>query len=590
MSILQAVIEANLDNIRVNLPEKRQKDDSYVFLIFAMMSLLGITVNEAVFSTTDGSGDGGIDAIYIDETEDNVIIHIFQSKYRTNLAKGFGKNEIDLTIAKVEEIFQGYEADNQSAIMKTRVEEIRDIFKGTMKKPEVHIYFVVNTSKPDESTKDRVKMLEAKGESYYVSFHDGNDILQTIDSSKQKVYKINITTHKDIFHIGGDVKLGDVRGIVATIQADELIKIYESSGRDRILSRNIRYFLGDNRINEKIKETASSVKDSKYFWFLNNGVTITCDKFSFIDDLLGNKIITVTNPKIINGAQTTKALYNLYSERNLFPYKSLQDVYLLLRLYETDNEDLIDKITEGTNSQNPILERDLKANAPVQKLVKDYFLEKGFHYETHRNEYIDKKIDKASIANNERVFQAYISLYKEMPHEAKSCKSKIFERYFDDIFVIDNRELPNQLLISFKLLTFIENKKKAHWGQWKNGEAFFHHADLALVYIAGKIYPKIKDGGEIFQNDRLLNDIYMLEVLILREITHLENTIDADYSHNNFFKSRGFRNVIERMSTEFLAAAVDEILTRKQDTEINVLEENITQSIRNYYHKRFNNV
>ncbi|MEO5361454.1 MAG: AIPR family protein [Nitrospirota bacterium] len=583
MSILQAVIEANLDNIRGSLPEKRQDDDPYAFLIFAMMSLLGITINEAIFSATDGSGDGGIDAIYIDETKDNVIIHIFQSKYRTNLSKGIGKNEIDLTIAKVEEIFQGYKADNQSEIMKTRIEEIRDIFKGTMKKPEVHINFVVNTHKPDESAKDRVKMLEARGDSYYVSFYDGNDILQTIDSSKQKIYKINITTHKDIFHIGGDSKLGDVRGIVATVQADELIKIYESSGRDKILNRNIRYFLGDNRINKKIEETALSVKDSKYFWFLNNGVTITCDRFSFIDDLLGNKIITVTNPKIINGAQTTKTLYNLYSEKNIIPYRSLQDVYLLLRLYETDNENLIDKITEGTNSQNPIFERDLKANAPVQKLVKDYFLEKGFHYETHRNEYMDKKIDKAKIANNERVFQAYISLYKEMPHEAKSCKSKIFEKYFDDVFVIDDKELPNQLLISFKLLSFIENKAKESREQWNNGDIFLQHADLALVYIAGKVYPKIKDNGEILQNNKLLNDIYSIEVSILREIIQCENKVDDDYSHNNFFKSRSFRNLIERMSKEFLTAAVCEILTGKQGTDT----ENMVQTIRNYYRKRY---
>ncbi|KWT86775.1 AIPR family protein [Candidatus Magnetominusculus xianensis] len=588
MSILQAVIEANLDNIRGSLPEKRQDDDPYAFLIFAMMSLLGITINEAIFSATDGSGDGGIDAIYIDETGDNIIINIFQSKYRTNLAKGIGKNEIDLTIAKVEEIFQGHKVDNQSEIMKTRIEEIRDIIKdkGRLKPPEKRIYFVVNTHKPEESEKERAKMLEAKG-NYHVSFHDGNDILQAIDNSKQRVHTINIITYKDILYLGTDKKLGDVRGMVATISAEELVHIYESAGHDKVLSRNIRYYLGNNKINREIKETASSPKDSKYFWFLNNGVTISCDQFSFTDDALGNKIIEVTNPKIINGAQTTKSLYDLYAERKTFPNKQLQDIHLLLRLYETRNEALIDKITVGTNTQNPIFERDLKANAPVQKLVKDYFLEKGFHYETHRNEYMDKKIDKAKIANNERVFQAYISLYKEMPHEAKSCKSKIFEKYFDDVFVIDDKELPNQLLISFKLLSFLEHKAKESREQWNNGDIFLQHADLALVYIAGKVYPEIKDNGEILQNNKLLNDIYSIEVSILREIIQCENKVDDDYSHNNFFKSRTFRNLIERMSKEFLTAAAYEILTGKQGTDINVITENIVQSIRNYYRKRY---
>ncbi|MBF0554616.1 MAG: AIPR family protein [Nitrospirae bacterium] len=594
MSILQAVIEANLDNIRGSLPERRQKHDSYAFLIFAMTSLLDISINEAILSYTDGSDDGGIDAIYIDETEDNIIINIFQSKYHgKNLKLGIGKNEIDLTIAKVEEIFRGKESKRESEIMKARIEEIRDIIKSTLKMPEVRIYFVVNTYKPAESEKDRVKMLEEK-DNYYVFFYDGSDILQVRDKSKQKESKIIITTYKDILYLSTDKKLGDVRGIVATISAEELINIYKSSGQDKILSRNIRYFLGNNRINRKIKETDSSDKYSKYFWFFNNGITITCDRFSFTDDALGNKKIEVANPKIINGAQTTKSLYNLYNERKLFPDKQLQDVHLLLRLYETESEELIDKITEGTNSQNPIFASDLKANHPVQLLVKQYFLEKGFYYETHRKEYIDdRKIDKANIANNERVFQAYISLYKDMPHEAKSGKSKIFEKYFDLVFDKKDKELPKQLLISFRLLTFIENKAIMHWDQWENGDAFLRHADLALVYIAGKIYPKIKDNGELLQNYILLNDIYTLEVVILRTTTQLENKIDDDYSHNKFFKSPKFKDVTQRMSKEFLTTLVDEIFAQKKEfpsTNISVLAEKLTQPIRKYYTDRFNNI
>lgn len=284
MSILQSVIKANLDNIRTYLPESKKADDSFAFLIFAMTSLLDITITEAILCSTEGSGDGGIDSIYIDETEENIFIHIFQTKYRTNLKRGIGKNEIDLTIAKIEEIFQGNEVENQSEIIKTRIEEIRDIIKakGVLKMPEVYIYFVVNTYKPDESAKERVTIMEEKG-NYTVFFYDGNDLLQAIDKSKQKDCKIGIISYRDILYLGADKKLGDVKGIVTTVSATELVKIYENAGRDKALSRNIRYFLGNNRINKKIKETASSADDSKYFWFLNNGVTIVCDKFSFTE-------------------------------------------------------------------------------------------------------------------------------------------------------------------------------------------------------------------------------------------------------------------------------------------------------------------
>ncbi|KJU84036.1 abortive phage infection protein [Candidatus Magnetobacterium bavaricum] len=563
--MIQSVIKAHLNNIRTYLPESKKTGDSFAFLIFAITSLLDITINEAISCSTDGSGDRSIDAIYIDETEDNIIVHFFQSKHRDNLKKGLKKNDIDLTLKNIYDICQGIEVKNQSEIMRNRINEIREIIKerGRVKMPQWRIHFVVNTQKPDTSQTESAKRLEEKG-NYFVFFYDGNDLLQTIDKSSQKDSKLGITTYKDILYIS-DKKLGDIKGIVTTVSALELIRIYDAAGRDKALSRNIRYFLGNNKINKTIKETASSTEDSKYFWFFNNGVTIVCDKFSHTDDAMGNKLIHITNPKIINGGQTTKSLYHLYDELRSSPQNTLQDVYLLLRLYETDNDDLIDKITVGTNSQNPIFERDLKANHRVQLLVKRYFLERGYYYETHRKEYIAKNIDNNKIVNNERVFQAYVSLYKDIPHEAKSSKSKIFERYFDDIFDGNGANLPQQLLISHKLLTFIEEQAKERYGEQKNGDEFLNHAELALVYIAGMICPRLKDDDGIVDEHMSLKNIYNIGVSLLRTIIECEKKRDADYSHNKLFKSINITNTVKKITTVEFVSKVDQILTLKQD-------------------------
>src|SRR3972149_4204151 len=69
MSIIQSVIKANLENIKPYLPESRKNSDPFAFLIFAITSVLDVTINEAILCSTEGSGDGGIDAIYIDEAE-----------------------------------------------------------------------------------------------------------------------------------------------------------------------------------------------------------------------------------------------------------------------------------------------------------------------------------------------------------------------------------------------------------------------------------------------------------------------------------------------------------------------------------------
>lgn len=237
----------------------------------------------------------------------------------------------------------------------------------------------------------------------------------------------------------------------------------------------------------------------------------------------------------------------------------------MLRLYETDNEELIDKITEGTNSQNPIFERDLKANHRVQLLIRKYFLEKGYYYETHRNEYKGKQIDYNKIAYNERVFQAYISIFKSMPHEAKSSKSKIFERYFDDVFDGNDSKLPQQLLISHKLLSFIEDHAIKRYSEVKNGDEFLNHAELALAYIAGNIYPKMKSDESIVENYTLLNDVYTIAVSMLRIITAYEKNRYTDYSHNKYFKSRNFTSTFEKVITAELLSFIDRLLSSKQN-------------------------
>src|SRR4030042_6306672 len=499
MSTIQnTILQQNLEKIIPFIPkEYKGIQNSYAFLIFSMMSLLGIDIDEAILNSTEGYGDGGIDGIYIDQTDNDIIIHIFQAKYKLDPLKGgIGKNDIDLTVAKVEEIFGGHEVLNQSPKIKAKIEEIRDAIQefGAIKMPSVNIYFVTNGKLPDESEKERAKMLEEKGQ-YKVYYFSTSEIFNLIDTRRKKDYKINITTKKNLVA----QNIGNIKGLIATISAKELIRLYDEAGRDRVLEKNIRYYLGNNNINKKIKETAESEKEAAYFWFLNNGVSIVCDYFEYTDDAQGNHIVKIKNPTIVNGGQTTKTLYELNKQPSLF-FKTIDKVFLLARIYETENEDIIRKITEGTNSQNPIFVRDLKANDYIQNLVKQYFIKKGFFLETKRHEYDNEKIDK--IAKIDSVFQSYLSLYRAIPHKAKSSKSGVFELNFSYIFVEDNYTLPQDFFRSFELLKFVQNQEKK--AIITNGEAYLPHATFAIIFVMGELNEKIKNAAQSVSEKILL--------------------------------------------------------------------------------------
>jgi len=540
-SIYQTILQENINRLkpsllsefkRLKLSEEYQKD-SYAFLIFSMMSVLDIGLNEAILCSTEGIGDRGIDGIYIDTSGKEIQIYIFQAKYRQNLSKGIDEKEINLTLAEIKKIFKGEKFINCSPRIKAKIEEIQDTIKefGSIKMPFINIYFTTNGKLPSENEKEEVKKLEKEGY-YRVDFYSTEEIFNFISEKRKKDYEVQIVTKGDII----EQNLGNIKGIVATISAGELLEIYNKAGRDGVLEKNIRYYLGNNKINKKIEATAESENEASYFWFLNNGISIVCDYQEFGPDAQGNKIIKLKNPTIVNGGQTTKTLFKLNNKQgSVFSSKTIEKVFILVRIYETQDEEIIQRITEGTNRQNPIYIRDIKANNEVQNLVKQYFKDEGIYLETKRNEYREEKVSYDKIAKNDTILQSYLSLYKNIPHQAKSSKGGVFEEYFNNIFVLEDKNLPQEFFRSYELLKFTQLKERQ--AKITNENAFLPHAAFAIVYVMGMANENIKDiSHDISQSD--LEKTYSQAIEIIKKsIKDEKGHMEDAYSHNKFFKS-----------------------------------------------------
>src|SRR5690606_12577223 len=72
----------------------------------------------------------------------------------------------------------------------------------------------------------------------------------------------------------------------------------------RVFEANVRAYQGEVEVNKEIAASLASPTPGVDFWWLNNGVTIVADQAQFM-----NNRLTVENPLIVNGLQTSHELH-----------------------------------------------------------------------------------------------------------------------------------------------------------------------------------------------------------------------------------------------------------------------------------------
>ena len=352
----------------------------------------------------------------------------------------------------------------------------------------------------------------------------------------------------------------------------ELAKIYNDY-RERIFQQNVRYSLGirSKSINKQIFETATHDDRSKHFWYFNNGITIICKK---IKETASKKVINLYNAQIINGAQTTYALYEAYKNGEL-----KDDVEVLIKAIETDDKDFIDNVTLYTNSQNAIRLRDLCSNDEIQIRIQKIILDcYKYYYERKRGEFNslyptpaekNKLIGKnyiTKILSNENAAQSFLAMFLNKPSQAKSEKGRIFLKdkagFYDDIFNKNDELIAEKILMSWKLLKYIEKNKKNYTKKYKSAQNlpilkkkeiykydFLLHSEYFILSIFKDfiqnanmdIYRKkddlLKVISKIDDDDEQIQKYYAKIIDTLAE--YVDGTLrkQSGYYHNKFFKN-----------------------------------------------------
>lgn len=360
---------------KVEKPERvswteQQHDNDRLSRALAAYALVGgselddVTASSAI---TDGSDDGGIDALYFDRGRNCLVI--VQSKYKTT-GTAPSQEETQKTISGVNALRnRRFNQFNQA--IQNKLDDIEEALDTAGVKLEVLMAFLGDTLGQHAINDLNTFCDGINTYSQIISWH-----IKGLDSHYD--YLISEQTPDQV---DCEITLDNWAGIVAPrkafygqISAADLASLVSEKGK-ALFERNIRHYLGSIGVNTAIERTVRSRPAD--FFYLNNGITAVAE--SIIPALGTNQRCAFGLKKlsIVNGAQTAGAITNATIHGEISP-----DAKLLITLIEIGNEpdDFGIKITKARNHQNTVRGVDFAALDPNQERLRQELASVGITY------------------------------------------------------------------------------------------------------------------------------------------------------------------------------------------------------------------
>ncbi|MGB3753030.1 MAG: AIPR family protein [Parerythrobacter sp.] len=497
-------VEAATKKVADNLSLEARSE---AFSLLSLGSILKIDFDEARGALTDGSMDRGVDAIFLDERFGSRLIHIFQFKCHATFAgskKNFPSSEIDKLLSFITDLLRQTHGFIKTCnpLLKDKVTAVWDFIESGS--TEIRIHICSNGENLVQSERERFEQALRPFKFITVAEHDLDNISNKLASRSERDREICLRMLEEQIFEKTD---GNVRAVIGTARADEFIEALKDP-RDVmqldpfLFEENVRMYLGEqNDVNKKIYDTAIS-EESSFFWYFNNGITVVCESFSYQPGF-SNPPITLRAPQIVNGSQTSHALF----EASKVDFGALKRVRLLIKIIETKDKSLYAKIAEATNSQTPIRSRDLRSNDPILLRLESALIANGWYLDRKRDQHseilAEKRIDALKLG------QIWLAFIRGEPDRAKTASDRIFGEYFPLIF--DPSEMSAERVISvWKFYLALEGRRRSiiqqartMKGMERSFEAFWmiegvFHLSFAVKRIAER------KGYDLFDSTKMI--------------------------------------------------------------------------------------
>ena len=362
--------------------------------------------------------------------------------------------------------------------------------------------------------------------------------------------------------------------IIGMCNVNEFIRLQDKYHHNQLYSENIRLYLGDRgNVNKDIIATITS-NESLWFPYMNNGISIICDKMVLGNTNEKKKTMTLilSNMQIINGCQTVNALYNAKYGKNTSDH--FHPANVIVRIYEISPEqtDFKMNIIKATNNQNSVKSFSLMANDPIQIAIADVLKKFDIIYDRKGE---GKEAKKGQLVlNMVNVAIAYRAVYLFMARSLRAgiSRSRVFqkneyERVFKSSLLEEGREsdlnkLCFKLIIANQILDSVRDLIQDNDRKYSSLLPIFRKS---TYYLAGYFYAwkkqEFDDMEDRMEDVYSVGNDYKLKGLNFPEkITNIVS-VNFDEGVENFIKF--YNSKVDMDKTD-----IDNLLKSKQFEEL----------------------
>lgn len=399
--------------------ERTGLGESASFLVWFLENVYRLEETDARDAVCDHSNDKGIDGVYVDHNSEE--IHFLQAKIRQSDSGKIGdvgpKNlmgsvaQFD-TADNVKTILSG-NADDELKRLITRV-HLADMVAAGYRPVGV---YVTNESHntdsegyaaltPDLSIFDREEIAARMVE---VDTTEGKKGTFTFDTSYVDPLEMKVGVGKD-----------DPMMFVFPARALQLVHM-DGIADGSLFRENVRYGLGNTSVNKAIRGALTNKAGHASFILGHNGLIILCSSA----DSSKSGELTIKDYSVVNGAQSLTSFYNDKS-------KLTDDLRVLVRVVEVQDDALARRITENSNNQNAIKPRDLRSNHAIQLRLQKEMNDAGgdYFFEIKRGE---RAPAGAEVITNDEIGRALLAFDVQEPWSAHQIY-KVFDEKYAEIF------------------------------------------------------------------------------------------------------------------------------------------------------------
>ena len=550
-------LEGFSENIQDNIQDHAENSKSEVekgnnFLQWVLTRVFEATEDDAADAIVDGANDLGIDAYLPVDFSDNTI-RLFQSKYGTS-------HSLE-AIAKFKEDSKRLLGKD---VTKMRPELAQLVTKIKEKNLKIKCCYVTNQK---------------------VEYSD--EFIEILDIEKI-IQKLWDRIKKPAAGKKSSIKLEKLlrydNTILGVLKLRELTE-FVSKNKDYVFESNIRQWMQfKTTVNKGLRETLQN--NPGKFFFYNNGITIVVSNF----EELGDNIIQLYAPQIVNGAQTSNSIVD-HAKRT----KNMNGS-MTVTIIKADDELEQNNITKYRNSQNSVRGKDLVSLMDFHKSIKSQLKNCGYFYEIQAgsfdtktkskqceyegdstyNKYLPDNHKKVIVAKD--AIQVLVAGIEQRPTEAYSSPAQFLPRgrKYDDVFNDNLKDDYRVLLYPYFVKEYA--KKVLGYGK-KGGHKTKRYATLFYVAVYFRImYKKILETKGDFKKDVVkLEPIFrsfklnsrilkVTDIIVTKflEDTIVDDEIELANTKHNFFSQHVWNDTMLRVLDKKIRQEEDEILSLKK--------------------------